>query len=211
MRRAFALALTLSAATSTVLAEDFNGKGLRPFATVGFTWGGQTLIPVQIVPQGTTTKYDEDISAGSGLALQLGLSYRLGDAPVALQASYGYHNDQAHGIDGHATFRRRPVELLAQYIASDHLRLGFGVRRATNARLVFVGGTCEGQPCEPLSERLKSSTGLVLESEWMATPSWSVKARWVHEYFHFQDSELYDNERKYKGDHFGLMTSYYFN
>lgn len=215
MRRALALALALSAATSTVLAEDNNGHGLRPFASVGFTWGGQTILPVTITPQGTTTHYEEDISAGSGLALQLGLSYRLGEAPVALQASIGYHNDQAHGLDGQASFRRRPVELLVQYLATDHLRIGFGARRSLKARFAARGGTCTENgtsgPCEPISAHLKGSTGVVLEAEWMATPSWGLKARWVHESFHFEDDTIYDSQRKFKGDHFGLMTSYYFN
>ncbi|MGC4059765.1 MAG: hypothetical protein QM749_02440 [Aquabacterium sp.] len=206
------MALALSAAASTVLAEDDNGKGLRPFATVGFTWGGQTIEPVTITPQGSSTHYQEDISAGAGLALQLGLSYHLDSTPFTLQTSYGYHNDQATGINGHFSFRRRPVELLVQYSATDRTRLGFGVRRSTRARFAGVGGTCDdaGTPCN-IHAQLKGSTGLVFETEWMATSSWSLKARWVHEYFHFEDSTDFDNNRKYKGDHFGLMTSYYFD
>jgi len=213
MRRALALALALGAITSTALAEDYNGKGLRPFVGVGFTWGGDTIAPVTITPQGSSTHYEEDISAGSGLALQLGLSYRLGDAPVTLQASYGYHNDQASGVDGHFSFRRRPVEFLAQYHATNQLRVGFGVRRSTRAQFAAVGGTCTAldgstAPCND-HERLKASTGIVLEAEWMATPSWGLKARLVHETYRFEDTTL--DDQKYKGDHIGLMTSYYFN
>lgn len=215
MQRALALALALSAANFAALAEDFNGKGLRPFVGAGFTWGGNTIIPVTITPQGTSTHYEEDVSAGAGLALQLGLSYRLGASPIGLQASYGYHNDQAHGLDGQASFRRRPVEFLVQYHANDRLRFGLGVRRATNATFAARGGTCTDNgtsfPCPRLSERLKGSTGVILESEWMVTPNWGLKARLVHENFHFQDSDVFDNEKKYKGDHIGLLTSFYFN
>ena len=218
MRQALALALALGAATLPALAEDFHGKGLRPFIGAGFTWGGDTITPVTITPQGSSTHYEEDISAGAGLALQFGLSYRLSNAPITLQASVGYHNDQASGLDGRFYFRRIPLELMAQWHAGDRTRVGFGVRRGTRAKFVEDGGTCTytdpttntntSGPCA-INERMKGSTGVVLEVEQMLTPSWGVKARYVHEYYRFNDLTVDDH--KYDGNHIGLMTTFYFN
>ena len=209
MRRALALALALSAATLPALAEDFHGSGLRPFIGAGFTWGGDTITPVTITPQGSSTNYEEDISAGAGLALQFGLSYRVPSAPLTLQASVGYHNDQAHGLDGRTYFRRIPLELMAQWHATDRTRVGFGVRRGARAKFSWEGGTCGGSTCPTVNERMKGSPGLVLEVEQMLTPSWGVKARYVHEYYQFNDRTLDDH--KYDGTHIGLMTTFYFN
>jgi hypothetical protein len=210
MRRALALALALGAATLPALAEDFHGKGLRPFIGAGFSWGGDTIEADTITPIGTSTHYQEDISAGAGLALQFGLSYRLNNAPMTLQASFGYHNDQAHGLDGRSYFRRIPLELMAQWHVGDRTRLGFGARRGTRAKFASEGGTCDGGiPCTPVNERMKGSTGIVLEVEQMVTPSWGVKARYVHEYYRFNDLTVDDH--KYDGNHIGLMTTFYFN
>lgn len=214
MRRALALALAFSAATFPALAEDSNGSGLRPFIGAGFTWGGDTIQAWKLIPQGTTTEYEEDISAGSGLDLRLGLSYRLGDTPLTLQGSVGYHNDQASGLNSNSRFRRYPIELLLQWHVSEKGRLGFGVRRAVNASLSSKGGTCDNglggtYACPRINEDMKSSTGLVIEGEWMVSPSWGLKARYVHENYRFKDSTF--DSGKYEGDHFGVMTSVYFN
>jgi outer membrane protein W len=214
MRQALALALALGAATLPALAEDFHGKGLRPFIGAGFTWGGDTITPVTLTPEGsTTTHYEEDISAGAGLALQFGLSYRLSTTPWTLQASFGYHNDQAHGLTGTFYFRRIPLELMAQWHATERMRVGFGVRRGVRAKFSLQGGTCTDNQGNSgvcaVNERMKGSTGVVLEVEQMLTPSWGVKARYVHEYYQFNDRTVDDH--KYDGNHIGLMTTFYFN
>lgn len=213
MRRALVLALTFSAATFPALAEDSNGSGLRPFIGVGYTWGGDTIQAWTLIPVGTTTKYDEDISAGAGLDLRLGLAYRLNGLPLTLQGSVGYHNDQVNGFTGgEHYFRRYPIELLLQWHASEKGRLGFGVRRAVNASFVTKGGTCgpDGATytCPSFNEGMKASTGLIVEGEWLVTPSWGLKARYVHESYRFKDPMV--SSDKYEGDHFGLMTSFYF-
>lgn len=213
MRRALALALAFSAATFPAMAEDSNGSGLKPFIGAGFTWGGDTIQGLRLVPQGTTIEYEEDISAGAGLDLRLGLAYRLSGQPLTLQASVGYHNDQASALNGTSRFRRYPVELLMQWHVSEKGRLGFGVRRALSASFLREGFTCTDSggtyDCPRISERMKSSTGLIIEGEWLVTPSWGLKARYVHESYRFKDPAF--DSSKYEGDHFGLMTSYYFN
>jgi hypothetical protein len=101
-----------------------------------------------------------------------------------------------------------PLELVLQWHANDRLRFGMGMRRSIDATFRTDGGTCNGEACPSLRLELKSSTGAIAEVEWMATPSWGLKARYVHEDYRFK-GDL--SQEKYEGDHFGLLTNYYFN
>ncbi len=215
MRRAFAWALALSVVTLSAHADDnTTGSGLRPFIGGGFTWGGETLQPIVLIPTGTTTHYEEDISAGSGLDLRMGLSYRLGSSPYTLQAAVAYANDQTHGTNGKTYFRRYPVELMLQANATEQFRVGFGFRKALGGHFSRKGFTCPtpSDPeatCATLSEDLNSSIGVILEGEYMLTPSWGMKLRYVHESFKF-NNQNYD-PKSYDGDHIGVITAVYFN
>lgn len=228
MRQAVTLALALGTAVTSAWAEDrseFYKTGLRPFVGVGFTSGGDTLLPVTLVTVGTNVEYKEDVSAGGGLDLRVGLSYRLGSLPLTLQAAYAYHNDKVSGIDGeYATFRRFPLELLLQWHFNDRAKLGFGVRRASSPSYKIGGNWCtykDGnnvtQSCDGQT-KLKASTGLVLEGEYALTPSWGLKARYVHESFKAKDVPalwqglgIIQEDQKFEADHVGVITVWYFN
>lgn len=210
MRRILAVALALGAAHFSAMAEDTTGWGLRPFIGAGYTWGGDTMQRWTLTPQGSSTDdgYIEDVSAGAGLDLRVGLSYRLGQLPLSVQVSVAHHIDQVSGLTGRGYFRRMPAELVLQWHASDRLRIGMGVRRSLDATLRASGGTCGGSPCVDYRLEMKSSTGVILEGEWMMMPNWGLKARYVHEDYRFKDAP---NLIKYEGDHFGLLTNYYFD
>lgn len=196
-----ALACALS---SSVMAADTTGA-LRPFVGIGYSWGGDTILPVTLVTIGTGTRYREDVSAGAGLDLRAGLDYRLSGAPVSVQASIGQHNDEVNGLEGEtAKFRRNPIELLAYWHGTPSTRVGFGVRRATRATYSLYGGSVS----TPLKTHFKASTGIVLEGEYFIAPSWSVKARYVHETFRSTDATP---ELRFDGSHLGLLTQFYFN
>lgn len=212
MRQLLALTLALGAAAFPALAdESSNGwGGLRPFIGAGYTWGGDTIQHWTYTPEGGGNKfaYQEDVSAGAGLDLRLGLSYRLGGLPLTLQASVSHHIDQTHGISSRAYFRRLPAELVLQYHINEQARLGIGVRRSLQAKFRSDGGTCQTPPCYSYNEKMESSTGVILEGEWLVSPSWGFKARYVHEDYRFKE---FPQARKYEGDHFGVLTNYYFN
>jgi hypothetical protein len=211
MRRALALALALGAATLPALAEDSHGKGLRPFIGLGFTSGGDTVTSVTTTVKGTSTQYSDDLSAGGGIDLRLGLSYRLGALPWTVQGSWGIHNDQSNGVDGERySFRRYPVEAQLQWHATDRAKIGFGLRKATRPVLSIVNGS-SGDTRLSINERytFKSSVGVFVEGEYAVTPSWAFKLRYVHENFKLPVEG--EADLKYEGDHLGLLTVFYFN
>jgi outer membrane protein W len=208
MRRLLALTMALSAAHFSASAEESTGWGLRPFIGAGYTWGGDTIQRWDVTRQGSGSSYEDDVSAGAGLDLRLGLSYRLGQLPLTLQASVAHHIDQVSGLDGRGYFRRLPLELVVQWHATDRLRIGMGMRRSTEATLRRTGGTCGSNPCTDYRLEMESSTGAILEAEYLVTPSWGLKARYVRENYRFKE---FPDAIKFEGDHIGLMTNYYFN
>jgi hypothetical protein len=213
MRKAFALAMAFGVASLSAQAQDLESHAaLQPFVGIGFTWGGDTILPVTLIPTGSTTQYHEDISAGAGLDLRLGLSYRLAGLPVSIQGALAYHNDQASGLTGDFRFRRYPIELTLQYHLNDKGRIGFGVRKTTNNLFATRGGyyvdsNGAQQPYPETHEKLTSSPGIIVEGEYDVTPSWGLKARYVHETFKFAN---YPNLEKLDGSHVGLMSVWYF-
>ncbi|WP_294636778.1 hypothetical protein [uncultured Aquabacterium sp.] len=188
------------------------GAALRPFVGLGYTSGGETLLPVTVSPQGSSTQYKEDISAGAGVEGRVGLSFRLSEAPVSIRASYGIHNDQANGITNERIFfRRYPVELIGYYHFTDRASVGIGVRRATrpalrlkNAQLTTTGGTKVSGVNAVVD--FESSTGVVLEGEWLLTPNWGIGVRYVREHFTYDGVERV----RVNADHIGVNTQWYF-
>jgi hypothetical protein len=219
MRRLLAMALVLCASHFSAMAQDTIGTGLRPFIGAGYTWGGDTIQNWTYTPVGggTSFEYEEDVSAGAGLDLRVGLSYRFGDSPFTLQASIAHHIDQTHGVSSRAYFRRMPGELVLQWHANEQWRIGLGARRAIRSTIRFEGSlTCDSAgvfgagtvPCPLVRLEMKSSTGIILEGEYLVTPSWGLKARLVHESYRFKDAP---EVKRYDGSHLGLMTNSYFN
>jgi hypothetical protein len=211
MRQIFALALVCSAISTAAQAEVApQGGRFRPFIGVGYTTGGNTLL--RIVPRDSTdTSKETDISAGGGLVLQLGMDYRLGGLPLAIQGSIGLHNDQDNSQTGERySFRRYPVELQLRWMTNERWRMGFGARKATHSVLSIVNGT-SGAEVLSINERyrLHSNIGVFLEAEYAITPAFAMKMRYVHEKFKTDA----DNGaiQTYDGSHLGLIGAYYFN
>jgi hypothetical protein len=212
------MACTLVAAVSIATASAahaqdaaYNPTGWRPFVGVGFTTGGTTLLRVNVIEQGTSSAFREDISAGGGFELRLGASRRLGELPFSLQLSAGLHNDQQAGVDGTKyKFRRVPLEALLQWHATPRARLGFGVRKANHALFKVTNGRgrdANGNTVSGInfSVSLKPSLAWVLEAEYALTPGWSVKGRYVDEHFTVRAP---DGER-IEAKHMGLQSVWY--
>lgn len=219
MRKTLLAACVLSSFVASVGAQSSEGgsympKGLRPFVGVGYTWGGDTILPVTVTVQNSSTQYHEDISAGAGLDLRLGLSQRLGDLPLSLQVAAAYHNDQTNGIEGSKyRFRRLPIEATLLWHATDRARIGFGVRKATNATFKIDNGRfIDGNGNELTGQQgkyaLKASLGYIIEGEYAVTPSWSLKGRFVFESYRYRS---YPDVEKVDAEHFGIQSVWYTN
>lgn len=152
------------------------GWEVRPMAELAFTSGGDALIHVTIVNEGTNAQMGSDtIKAGSKDLFALGAELRHGGSPVALQATIGYHWHTTTGINGDVSFSRMPIELLGMYAVLPSLRLGAGLHYDTR---VYMNG--KGVLEDPsLKQRYHNALGGVLKAEWLVTPSTGIEVRYV--------------------------------
>ncbi|HET8871206.1 MAG TPA: hypothetical protein VFM48_12205 [Aquabacterium sp.] len=202
---ATALIATLSGAA---WAEESGNSKFSVLAGAGYTWGGDTLVSIQLDPvSGTSGRtYYEDLSGGAGLDLRLGGQWLLSNK-TRLQAMVAFHNDQANGIHGHASYRRVPVELLGHYKVSENWWVGGGLRKSTNGTLDREAGFTSGGVTLPSAKwNIKFDAAAVLEAEYMMNNNWGFKLRGVRERGRFEGYT-----EKFNADHFGLILTYYFN
>ncbi|WP_290904904.1 hypothetical protein [Aquabacterium sp.] len=217
------VACALSLAAASCWADGFDTassrNSWRPFVGLGFTSGGDTLLKVNLVPQGGSgPTYREDVSSGGGIDLRFGFSRRLGELPLTLQLAGAYHNDQVNGIEGEKIrFRRMPIEATLLWHATDRTRIGFGVRKATRPVFKLDNTTCSGASCTGTAH-FKSNIGLILEAEYALTPGWGLKARYVVESYRVKNAPqiLLDKgaltlEEKFEANHLGVMSVWYFD
>lgn len=207
----FIAPLVLALLAQQALAEGLDpvaSSRVRPFIGGGYTLGGNTIFAATIIPKGSTsTEYKEDISAGAGLDLRAGVDFQLQDK-VSLQAAVAYHNDQANGTSGTVSFHRVPIELIAHWRFAPTWRLGLGARHGTHAVFDYNPKvSASGSALPTFKVRMKMNTGLIVEGERFVTPNWSFKLRYVKETVSVEDAP----DVKYKGDHVGLITAYYFD
>jgi len=187
-----AAALTLGAAMSAHAADA--ASPFRFLVGAGLTFGGDTLISVPF-----TDGSREDIKAGGLVQLYGGGEFRVGDK-VAIQATLGYHvNDTKAASNGSVRFTRIPVDLLAIYQFNDNVRLGAGAQFVSGAELKGSGVASN------VNAKFDSTTGAILEGEYLFSPKTGVKVRYVSEKFQPTGSSI-----KIDGSHLGLMFNYYF-
>lgn len=114
----------------------------------GVTIGGDEL-------GGTTI---ETVDAGELLRFYGGVLLPVGDSPLKVQLTMGYHFDSVESSDGTGSFDRLEFELIP-FIHLDRLRLGAGVTQHTSVAL--------DQPSGFADYDFDDSTGLVLELGFM--------------------------------------------
>jgi hypothetical protein len=218
LHRLFACGVAVSALCSAqALAQQADdGLRLRPLLGIGYSWGGDTIMPVTIVEQPSGTEYKETIKAGAGIDLRAGLEVTLPRSPFAMQLALAYQNDGAGGLDNkHIDFRRVPLELMGYWRVSPQLRLGVGARKSTNASLRFSKNYCNqlqlafSDPELQCSYGLKSSLGAIVEAEYELTPTWGLRARYATESFKFKEQEEFETTKTIRGDHFGIISVWY--
>ncbi len=183
--------LALSAAAS---AADNNERALRFVAGIGLTNGGKTLINATFTDGST-----EKVTSGGLVHLYVGGEYSF-TPNIAVQANVGYHvHDTSPATNGSLTFSRVPVELLGYYKITDNVRLGGGARFVNSAKLKGTGVASD------LNEKFKSTTGAVIEAEYLFTRNVGLKLRYVSEKYKFE-SDGYS----VSGNHGGLYLTGYF-
>lgn len=124
----------------------------------GVTIGGDEL-------GGTTV---DTIDAGELLRFYGGVLLPVGDSPLKVQLTMGYHFDSVESADGTGSFDRLEFELIPFYHL-DKLRLGAGVTQHTNVAF--------DQPSGFPDFDFDDSTGLVLEAGYMIGRNQNT---WLH-------------------------------
>ena len=193
MKKLFIGAALSLVATCAVHAAD----GASPFRFVlggGLTLGGDTLTSVPFTDGSTRS-----VKAGSIFAIYGGAEYRLGTA-VSLQATVGYQVDDATGSNGSVRFSRYPVDLLAYYHVNDQFRLGGGAQLVNSARLSTSGAGS----AFAANTSYDSTTGVVIEGEYLFNPKMGFKVRAVSEKF-----KQTGTNNSVSGNHLGLLFNYY--
>lgn len=186
-------ALAVAVATPAVAAEGH----IKPVIGGTLTGGGKTLVEVEF-DNGNTHK----ISSGGLTHLFAGIEYRAPGAPWSIQATVGYHFDRVDAENGSLSFSRVPLEVLGFWHANDNIRLGGGLRKATGTEFDTSGAGSDIAP----EFNMRSSTGVVLQGEYLFGEHASVFLRYVNEKYksrHLTGGEV-------SGEHGGLGFAYRF-
>lgn len=186
--------LATALAVGAFSAQAADGAPFKFLLGAGLTFGGDTLITVPFTDGST-----DDIKAGGLVHLYGGGEYQFNDK-FALQATVGYHiNDTRAASNGSVRFTRVPVDLLALYSLTDKVRLGAGAQFVSGPELKGSGVASN------VSQKYDSTTGAILEGEYLFTPHLGLKLRYVA--VKFKPS---NGGEKVDGSYGGLLFSYYF-
>jgi hypothetical protein len=188
------LALALAAAGSTQAQPVTTARSLQGFVGFGLMGGGKTLATVQYT-NGDTAK----VHSGGLVDFRVGMDWHTPGSPFALQASVGYFVDRNSASNGSVRFQRYPFELLGYGYIGDKVRLGGGLRATSGAKL-----TGNGFASGVGNTSFKTSAGLVLEGEYLATRNIGITGRFVSEKY------TAPNGVKISGNHVGARANFYF-
>lgn len=206
-RHLICASLVLLTCSSSALADSAPEKRAKFLAGVGYTFGGDTLAGYEITPvNGSGPTYHEDLSGGAGLILNAGGELLLTNS-LRVQGLIAFHADHVNGINGEATYRRAPIELLAHWRATDNWWIGGGVRKSTRGAFdISRKALSSGSTDFSYKERIHFSTAFVLEGEYAINKNWGIKLRAVKESGRFETAT-----EDFNADHMGLIATYYFN
>ncbi len=168
-----ALAAAIGLVASASQAETVN-QPLRLVYGVGANFGGGTLATVTFTDGST-----QNVKAGQGLHFFVGGEYRF-TRQVTAQATLGYqYATTQQATNGSLKFTRVPVEVLGHYALTDNWRVGGGLRFVRSPELKG-SGVLDG------SVKFGSTTGVVLEGEYLFNPAFGLKLRTTHESYKAQ-------------------------
>lgn len=162
--------IACAAALLAAGAAQAQDRAARGILGIGVTTGGDTLASV-VFTDGSSA----DIKGGGLVHLYGGVEIPVGPA-VSMQATIGYQvDDTGGGSNGSLRFARYPLEVLAHVYINPNVRVGGGARFVNNARLTG-SGVLSG-----INVDFESTTGAVVEGEYLVTPSIGLKLRAVRE------------------------------
>jgi hypothetical protein len=188
----------LALASASSHAGGLPPSGISPFVGVGITYGGDQIGNTVNYTNGDSSK----LQAGSLIDLRAGVEYQAIESPLSFQLSLGYHvDDTLAAKNGSASFSRFPLEVLAHYLVADTWRIGAGVRKALGAE-TSSSGNGTGYV---YAQKYSSSTGFILEGEYLPTRHIGIKIRAVNETY---TPQTYG--KKVDGSHVGVIGVFYF-
>ncbi len=199
------LALALLA-TTALTAQAPQARVVRPFLSLAFTTGGDTLATA-VYTDGSRSS----IKAGGQTFFKGGLDFQV-NPKFSLQASLGIHTDSAkEASNGSLDFKRNTLEGLGYFHPGAHSRLGLGFRKTSDAKVSGGGAASLG------SIEFSSTTGIVLEWEYLtgSLSSFGSRAgfsvRYVKESYEATSvAGIPVNGSSVDGSHLGLGFSWYF-
>jgi hypothetical protein len=181
--------------SGTASAQDY-GNQTRPFRFflgLGVTAGGDEVASVQYTNGSTQTLH------GGGLVhLNAGVEYRFAQR-FSGSVGFGYHVDDSTASNGSVKFERYPLEVLGHFYIFDRFRVGGGVRFVSGAQVTLSGVAGAG------TVKLRPTTGVVIEGEYLFSPKLGLKLRYVNENYRY---EKFND--KLNGSHVGVIGNFYF-
>lgn len=197
MKKQFFAAAAALLVAGIAQAQPMSMQYARPLhgvVSMGLTGGGD-----RVGTTSYTNGQSANLRAGGGLDMNVGAEYRV-SPEFSLQANVGYHiHFTPQASNGSASFSRVPVEVIGYFHPNERWRVGGGVRRTSMVQ-VNGSGFASG-----LGREFENATGSLVEVEYMTSPQFGVKVRYVAEKFKQKRSRL-----EYSGNHVGIFGSYYF-
>ncbi len=163
-----------------------------------FIGGGLTLGGDKLATANYTNGDSSSLHAGGLLQLHAGVQFRASEN-VTISGAVGYHVDNATASNGSIKFDRIPVELLAHYSINEQWRLGGGARFVSSPKLSGSGAG------SGIDASFGSTTGAVLEAEYMISPKAGATFRLVSEKY-----PVPGGGKDVDGSHAGVFLNYYF-
>lgn len=181
----------LLAGTAVAQTTSYAPVDMRPYMAIGLTGGGDKIATFDFTDGSSDT-----VNAGELFEVRAGVHWRISEL-FSLRGSLGYHVSSSSARNGSFRFERFPVELTGLFQASQRLRVGLGVRKATGARARSSGAAAG------LDADFTASTGVLGEFEYFYTPNYSLYGRYVDESYTSQGV-------RYNGNHVGMGINIYF-
>ena len=173
---------------------------IHPLVGIAITGGGDKLSSIEY-----TNGTSQSVTAGGLVQFYGGAEYHEKGSPFGVQATIGYHVDQASARNGSQRFDRFPIEVIGLINATPKFRFGLGARYAMDAKFSSDGAGYVG------SGKFQSQLGGLVMGEWLITPSMGVQVRFVSEKFKLKGADANGtNDVTVDGTHGGVGFNYYF-
>jgi frataxin-like iron-binding protein CyaY len=191
---------------SSALAQSHTDPGLKTYASLGYSAGGDVLVDGIY----SNTGKPFTLRAGQGIQYMLGVQYQWANNWSA-QAALGYHYDRTNGDGWNFKFTRYPVELMVHHALNDDWRVGLGARYSIDPTFKSLGTKAEFG-----NSSLNASPGAVGEIQYMLFPlsaagpgrgaAGGISLKWAQERFRLNGV----NSLERNGQHVALSIFTYF-